>query len=48
MFRKEMRNAVGNAHWEVWAALCAGPMWKRLVLAARLACGRPRGVWGKA
>lgn len=32
-------------HREVWLALCAGSIRRRLVLAARLMCGRPFGVW---
>jgi hypothetical protein len=46
--RKVARERMGDAHREVWLALCAGPWRKRWVLAARLVCGKPFGVWRKA
>ncbi len=46
--RKVARERMGDAHREVWLALCAGPWRKRWILAARLVCGKPFGVWKRA
>jgi hypothetical protein len=45
--KKEARAAFGEAHREAWLAVCTAPLWRRLVLAMRLATGRPFGVWRK-
>lgn len=42
--RKEIRNAASDAHWEMWLAVCEAGWRRRLIMAARLVCGRPRGV----